>query len=146
MCTADNLPSSLEAFLARHLMPLDKNPGLRPIGVHEVLQRIAGKVIVTNTIDDILTSVGSLQVFGGHEPGFDSLMHAMHTAYEEQSAEAVLLVDASNAFSSVDRNAFLHSFEIICSSVTRYVKNNFSLSNQLFIIDGGEIQSTEGTT
>ena len=131
MCIADNLSSSLEAFLARHLMPLDKNPGLRPIGIGEVLQRIAAKVIVTNTIDDIVTSVGSLQVFGGHQAGFDSLIHAMRTVYDKQSAEAVLLVDASSAFNSVDRNAFLRNFEIICPSVTRYVKNNFSLSNQL---------------
>ena len=35
---------SLEAFIACRLIPLNKNPGLRPIGVGEVLRRIAGKV------------------------------------------------------------------------------------------------------
>ena len=34
----------LEAFIACRLIPLNKNPGLRPIGVGEVLRRIAGKV------------------------------------------------------------------------------------------------------
>ena len=34
----------LEAFIAYRLIPLNKNPGLRPIGVGEVLRRIAGKV------------------------------------------------------------------------------------------------------
>ncbi len=39
--------SSLEAFLACRLLPLDKCPGLRPIGVGEVLRRIAGKVVMS---------------------------------------------------------------------------------------------------
>ena len=36
-------PSLLEAFTACRLIPLDKNPGIRPIGVGEVLRRIVGK-------------------------------------------------------------------------------------------------------
>ena len=38
---------TIETFLSCRLIPLDKNPGLRPIGVGEVLRRIAGKVIVS---------------------------------------------------------------------------------------------------
>ena len=37
---------TIEAFLSCRLIPLDKNSGLRPIGVGEFLRRIAGKVIV----------------------------------------------------------------------------------------------------
>ena len=40
---AENLSSPLAAFLARRSVPLDKNSGLRPIGLGEVLQRISGK-------------------------------------------------------------------------------------------------------
>ena len=32
-------------FIACRLMPIDKNPGIRPIGVGEVLRRIVGIVI-----------------------------------------------------------------------------------------------------
>ena len=35
---------SLEAFIAYRSIPLNKNPGLRRIGVGEILCRIAGKV------------------------------------------------------------------------------------------------------
>ena len=35
LCT-EELPTSLEGFLACRLIPLNKNPGLRPIGVGEV--------------------------------------------------------------------------------------------------------------
>ena len=37
---------SLEAFTACRLIPLNKAPGLRPIGVGEVLRQIAGKVVM----------------------------------------------------------------------------------------------------
>ena len=109
-----------ESVIACHLIPLDKNPGLRPIGVGKVFRRIAGKVIVKHARNDILASVGSLQVGEGHEAGCEPLTHAIRRVYEEQSAEAVL-VDSSNTFNSVNRNAFLHNVEITCSSIARYV-------------------------
>ena len=52
--------NTLEAILVNRLIPLDKNPGLRPIGVGEVLRRIAGKVIVSHLKEDVMHSVGSL--------------------------------------------------------------------------------------
>ena len=36
--------TSIEAFLGCRLIPLDKNPGLRPIGVGEELRRIVGRL------------------------------------------------------------------------------------------------------
>ena len=47
LCTRDDLSSSLEALLACRLIPLDKNPGLRSIGIHEILRQIASKVVVS---------------------------------------------------------------------------------------------------
>ena len=79
-----------------------------------MLGRTAGKVIVMHARNDIITSVGSLEVCAGHEAGCQSLIHAKRTVYEEESAEAVLLVDTSNKLNSVNRNAlrklkYLHS-------------------------------------
>ena len=84
------------SFSCKSIDPLDKNPGIRPIGVGEVLRRIAGKVIVTHLKEDVIQSVGSLQVCAGQDAGCESLIYAMRTIYEDQSAEAVLLVDASS--------------------------------------------------
>ena len=77
LCTVENQSISLEAFLANRLIPLDKNPGLRPIGIGEVLRRIAGKVIVSHLKEDVIQSVGSLQVCAGQDAGCESLIHAM---------------------------------------------------------------------
>ena len=52
--------SSLEAFLACRLIPLDMNPGLRPIIVGEVLRRIVGKVVIRVFRPDIQKAAGSL--------------------------------------------------------------------------------------
>ena len=103
-------------------------------------------MIVKHARYDIVASVGFLQVCAGHKTKCESLIHAMREVYEEQSAEAVLLVDASNAFSSVNGNVFLHNVEIICPSIVRYVKNCYSLSSHFIIIGGGEIQSIKRTT
>jgi len=49
-----------EAFLACRLIPLDKNPGLRQIGVGEVLRRIIGKAVMVVPRNHVKKSVGSL--------------------------------------------------------------------------------------
>ena len=53
LCTANNLSLLLEPFLAFRLIPLDKNPGLRPIGIGEILRWIAGKVVVSHVRKDL---------------------------------------------------------------------------------------------
>ena len=57
------------SFSCELIDPPDKNPGLRPIGVGEVLRRIAGKVIVSHLKEDAIQSVGSLQVCAGQYAG-----------------------------------------------------------------------------
>ena len=60
-----NNATSLETFIVSILGPLDKNQGLRPIGVGEVLRRIAGKVVMSIVKDDVKKAVGNLQLCGG---------------------------------------------------------------------------------
>ena len=57
ICTDDIADNSLESFLACRLVPLNKNPGLRPIGVGEVLRRIAGKCVMSIVKENVLESL-----------------------------------------------------------------------------------------
>ena len=45
--------------------PLDKWPGVRPIGVGEVFRRIAGKSVMIPLKKDVLQAAGSQQLCGG---------------------------------------------------------------------------------
>ena len=45
ICTSYVDPTGLTAYTACHLIPLDKNPGVRPIGVDEVLAELLGGLL-----------------------------------------------------------------------------------------------------
>ena len=63
----------------------------------------------------------------------------MEKISKEESAEAVLLVDAANALNSINRKVFLHNISILCPGC-------YKTPVRLFVIGGTEIRSNEGTT
>ena len=146
LCIGKDLVNTLEDFLFCRLIPLDKNPGLRPIGVEEVLKRIVGKVIVSTLWDYIITSVGPLQVCAGQEHGCEAVVHAMSKMYKEEHYKALLLAGAANAFNSVNIKVFLHNINVVCPSISIYLENCYTLPSSLFIIGRTEIQSSDETT
>ena len=146
LCTAEDQHESLEAFVACSLTPLDKNPGLRPIGIGEIRRRIVGKVVVSTVREDITESVGLLQACAGRKAGSEAAVHAVHEIFKEQGTEAVLLMDATNGFNTVNRKALLHSVKVICPAVSTYVNNWYSLPFRLFVTGSGETTSEECKT
>ena len=57
-----DVDNSLETFTASPLIPPEKNPGLRPIGVEEVSCRIVGKVVMYGAKKHVQDTAGVLQV------------------------------------------------------------------------------------
>ena len=139
-------PEGLSAFVACRLIPLDKCPGVRPIGIGEVPRRIAAKAILRIVSPDVEEAAGPLQVCAGQEGGCEAAVHAMRQIFEDSNTEAVLLVDATNAFNSINRKAALHNISIICPPLAQVLVNTYRAPIRLFITGGGEIASTEGTT
>ena len=103
LCTTITNPNHLQQLLASRLIPLDKCPGIRSIGIGEVLRRIIGKTVMCTLKQDVCKSVGNLQTCGGQQAGVEAAIHAMHNVYSEDKCEAILLVDATNAFNSLNR-------------------------------------------
>ena len=97
------------AFLICRLTPFDKNPGLGLIDVSGVLRRIIGKAIVSVMRNNIISSVGSVQVLAGNEAGCDAARHARCTIFAGGNTEAVLLVDPANALNSMNGEVQLKS-------------------------------------
>ena len=104
-----NRKTYLEANTASKLIPLDKNPGVRPIGIGEVLRRIIGKALISTIKPEIMKSAGSLQLCAGQEAGCEAATHAMNQIFLEDETDALLLVDDSNAFNSINRKVMLHN-------------------------------------
>ena len=59
------------------IIPLNKQPGLRPIGVGEVFRQIAGKSVMILLKKDVLQAAASLQLCGGQVAGSEAVIHAM---------------------------------------------------------------------
>ena len=73
--------TSLEVFTACRLITLAKKPGLQPIGVGEVLRRIAGKVIMMIFKKDITDAAEPLQLSADQEAGAEVAIHAMRDIF-----------------------------------------------------------------
>ena len=72
----------------------------------------------------------------------------MHNIFEADETDAVLLVDASNAFSfnSLNRAAALNNNRVLCPLIATYVTNTYRVPARLFVVGGSELKSAEGTT
>ena len=103
LCTAHLVPSVLMPFQSCRLIPLDKCPGVRPIGIGDVPRRIVSKAVLYAIGDDIVSAAGPLQTCACHEAGSEAAVHAMKELFGAATSEAALLVDATNAFNCVNR-------------------------------------------
>ena len=117
-----------------------------------MLRRIIGKCIMEVVKDDVRAAAGNLQVCAGHQAGGEAAIHAMRLIFEQRDCEAVLLVDASNAFNILNRKAALHNIKIKCPSFAMYVENSYRNPSDLYVVNNKALrgdtilQSTEGTT
>ena len=105
-----------------------------------------GKCVTKVTKPDVIDASGSLQVCAGHKSGSEAAIHAMRELFEHDNSDAVLLIDASNAFNSLNRAAALHNIRVLCPSIATYAINTDREPARLFIVGGQELRSSEGTT
>ena len=150
-----NYRDCLEEYVACRLIPLDKGntkdgkPGVRPVGVREVLRRLVGKLLIGVIKEDITEAAGPLQTCTGIKAGIEAAIHAMRRVFEDANTEAILLVDAENAFNKLNRDVALNNIKELCPTFHRYLQNTYQSPAQL-IIQGDEkyetLYSEEGTT
>ena len=121
LCTEHIDPTSISTLTNCRLIPLDKNPGVRPIGIGEVLRRIMGKAVVMLLKPEILDTVGPLQLSAGQEGGCEAACHAMSDIFAEDECQGVLLIDATNAFNSLNRTTALLNIRHTCPEFSTYL-------------------------
>ena len=145
ICTEHVDNDGLDAFVASRLIALDKCPGVRPIGIGEVCRRIIAKTILQVVGNDVREATGARQLCAGQQAGTEAAVHAIRELFSKDESEGVLLVDATNAFNNINRNAALHNIRQLCPSIATVLTNTYRKGTDLYI-DGEVLQSTEGTT
>ena len=82
---------------------------------------------------DVIDASGSLQVCAGQSSGSEAAIHAMRNIFDADDTDAILLIDASNAFNALNRAAALHNTGILCPITATYAINTYRLPSRLFI-------------
>ena len=146
ICSSNIHPNDLSAFVGCRLIPLNKHPGVRPIGIGEVPRRIIAKAVLSLFRLDIQQAAGPLQLCAGQEGGCEAAVHAMRQFFAEQNVQGALLVDASNAFNTINREVALHNIKSICPPLHQFLLNTYRTPIRCIVCGDGEIISSEGTT
>ena len=135
----------LESFTACKLLALDKNPGIRPIGVGEVIRRIIGKALVFGLKRDLKEYSSPLQVSSGYEAGSEAAIHSMKAIFEDDKRQGIILVDARNAFNTMNRKVALQNIRVVCPVIATYLANTYASEARMFLHGKYELSSSEGT-
>lgn len=127
------------------LIALDKNPGARLIGVGEVVRCIIAKAVLSIIGTDIQQAAGPLQLCAEHTSGIELVIHYMNSVFADERSEGTLLVDASNAFNSLNCAVALQNIQHLCPVFSTVLISTYQSPAALFV-DGDVLHSNEGTT
>ena len=112
---------------------------MRPIGIGEIPRRIIANAVLSVTISD---AVGSAQLCAGQMAGAEVAIHTVRDCFQQDSCEAVLLVDA---FNSLNHNTALHNIRFVCLAISTILISTYRAPSELFN-NGEVIYLQEGTT
>ena len=96
-------------------------------------RRILAKAILSVIGDDIQQAAGPQQLCAGQIAGIEAAIHTMKSIFSSDETDAVLLINTSNAFNSLNRQAALHAPHLQpSSSIHTECKPNSSMMERCF--------------
>uniref|UniRef100_A0A1X7SXQ2 Reverse transcriptase domain-containing protein n=1 Tax=Amphimedon queenslandica TaxID=400682 RepID=A0A1X7SXQ2_AMPQE len=128
----------IRALLANRLIALDKHPGIRPIGIGETLRRILSKVVCLITRTDAEEVCGSSQLCAGVQCSIEGAIHSARDMFNSHDW-GLLMVDARNAFNSLNRSSLLWNIRILWPRASRFVFNTYKGHSPLIIKGYAEV-------
>ena len=93
-----------------------------------------------------MLAAGPLQACSGIGSGCEVAVHATREVFDESKAEGALLVDATNAFNTLNPKVALQNMRYVCPALETVLTNCYQSSIPLLVSGGGEILSKEGKT
>ena len=75
-----------------------------------------------------MKAVGNLQLCAGQLAGAETAVHAAKEIFADKECHSVLLIDASNAFNTLNRQAMMHKISVLCPTLATYVKKTHEIA------------------
>ena len=118
--------AAYRAFMSGRLIALDKQPGVRPVGVGETWRRLFAKIVLKVTGPEATMTCQGDQLCAGLKAGIDGVIHGVQALWDENSTTenwGFLLVDAKNAFNEINRVGMLWKVRHLWPSGARFFFN-----------------------
>ena len=149
LCTDVVDPSSLCTFLSCTLIALNKNPGVIQCFADTDWSYKTNQCLLMILLmilrQDIIDSVGPCQLCAGLCAGNEIAVHSVRSLWLSESSASALLVNASNAFTALNRATTLHNIQHLCPPLDNLVINCYRSPSSLFV-GGSTLISEESTT
>ena len=79
-----------------------------------------------------MSSSGNLQHCGGQKSGAEIAVRATMELFEDDDSHGILLIDATNAFNSLNRSVAMQNLPILCPELV-FINNCYATPERLFI-------------
>ena len=86
--------AAIRALMAARLVALDKEPGVRPVGIGEIYRRLFAKCLLRVIGSQATAACGNYNLCAGLPAGIEGAVHAIRELFEEQEAAAQLQATA----------------------------------------------------
>ena len=109
---SDGIPpwAAYRAFMSGHLIALDKNPGVRPVGVGETWRSLFSKIVLKVTVPEATMACQDDHMCAILKAGINGAIHKVQALWDENLTTkdwGFLLVDSNNAFNEINRVGML---------------------------------------
>ena len=81
---------------------------------------------------DIQDAVEPIQLCASYEGGCEAAAHAMHELFSQPHCDAIIQVDATNAFNSLNRQVALRNVLHLCPSLAKALINSYRSDVNLY--------------
>ena len=150
---SDSEAPLIAALLDSSLIALDKNPGVRPIGVGTIWRRLMAKTVLIAADPSIKLALEASQLCGT-KGGIEAAIHAVNGLWDKHALDpefGVLLLDAENAFCTLSSIRMLHTVRLRCPSLARFAFNTYSRTAGMCLrgsdgVHGEWFATSEGVT
>ena len=100
------------------------------------MRRIFGKCIGWVLKEDVQLAAGPFQTATELQSGAEAAIYSMRCMFEDDRTDAVILVDARNAFNSLNRQAALRNIRVICPQIATTLVNTYRRPARLIMLGG----------